>query len=90
MVVEGGLAGMSTASTILVKCGSSVLLDKSFFCGGNSDKATSGSNVASTRTQREKGVKDSADLVTSDTLNGSAKKPALATECLDTWTCNQL
>ena len=53
------------------------MLDKSFFCGGNSTKATSGINGANTRTQREKGIKDSADLFTSDTLKGGAKKPEL-------------
>ena len=39
---------------------------------------TSGINGANTRTQRERGIKDSADLFTSDTLMGRAKKPELA------------
>ena len=55
-----------------------VLLDTSFFRGGKSTKATSGINGANTRTQRERGIKDSADLFTSDTLKGGAKKPELA------------
>jgi len=69
---------MSAANTVLENGGSVVLLDKSSFCGGNSTKATSGINGANTRTQREKGIKDSADLFTSDTLKGGAKKPELA------------
>ena len=54
------------------------LVGQIVFCGGNSTKATSGINGANTRTQREKGIKDSADLFTSDTLKGVAKKPELA------------
>ena len=57
---------------------SSVLLDKSSFCGGNSTKATSGINGVNTRTKRERGIKDSAELFTSDTLKGGAKEPELA------------
>merc|ERR1719235_1063077 len=55
-----------------------VLLDKSAFCGGNSTKATSGINGAATKTQKEKGIEDSIDLFTSDTLKGGAKKPEVA------------
>ena len=39
---------------------------------------TSGINGTNTRTQRERGIKDSGDLFTSDTLKGGAKKPELA------------
>ena len=39
---------------------------------------TSGINGANTRSQRENGIKDSAELCTSDTLKGGAKKPELA------------
>ena len=41
IVVGGGLAGMSAANTVPENGGSVLLLDKSFFCGGNSMKATS-------------------------------------------------
>ena len=75
IVVGGGLAGMSAANTILENGGRVVLLHKSSFCGGNSTKATSGINGANNRTQRDKGIKDSADLFTSDTLKGGVKKP---------------
>merc|ERR1712054_28413 len=50
-------------------------VDKSSFCGGNSTKATSGINGAATRTQKMKGIEDSTELFTSDTLKGGAKKP---------------
>eukprot|EP00413_Alexandrium_margalefii_P020641 CAMPEP_0204534024 /NCGR_PEP_ID=MMETSP0661-20131031/12629_1 /ASSEMBLY_ACC=CAM_ASM_000606 /TAXON_ID=109239 /ORGANISM="Alexandrium margalefi, Strain AMGDE01CS-322" /LENGTH=507 /DNA_ID=CAMNT_0051540451 /DNA_START=68 /DNA_END=1591 /DNA_ORIENTATION=- len=75
IVVGGGLAGMSAANTVLESGGKVVLLDKSSFCGGNSTKATSGINGADTKTQRAKGISDSVDLFTSDTLKGGAKRP---------------
>ena len=78
MVVSGGSAVMSAANTVMENGGSVVLLDKSSFCGGKSTKATSGINGANTRTQRERGIEDPADLFTSDTLKGGAKKPEVA------------
>merc|ERR1719203_2629824 len=78
IVVGGGLAGMSAANTVL-ECGGKVLLvDKSSFCGGNSTKATSGINGAATKAQKAKGVEDSIELFTSDTLKGGAKRPEVA------------
>jgi len=78
IVVGGGLAGMSAANQV-VECGGRViLLDKSSFCGGNSSKATSGINGSETRTQKNKGVKDSNELFLADTLKGGAKKPEIA------------
>mmetsp|Transcript_23358 Transcript_23358/g.64700 ORF Transcript_23358/g.64700 Transcript_23358/m.64700 type:complete len:509 (-) Transcript_23358:100-1626(-) len=75
IVVGGGLAGMSAANTVLENGGKVVLLDKSSFCGGNSTKATSGINGAATKTQKDKGIEDSVELFTNDTLKGGAKKP---------------
>jgi len=75
IVVGGGLAGMSAANTVLENGGRVVLLDKSSFCGGNSTKATSGINGAATKAQKDRGIDDSVDLFTSDTLKGGAKKP---------------
>ena len=69
---------MSAANTIWENCGRVVLFDKPFFCGGNSKKATSGINGAGTRTQREKGIKDLAELFTSGNLKGGGKKLELA------------
>jgi len=77
IVVGGGLAGVSAANTILENGGNVILLDKSSFCGGNSTKATSGINGANTRSQRMKGVFDSNEIFTADTLRGGAKKPDL-------------
>merc|ERR1712151_1105339 len=75
IVIGGGLAGMSAANTVL-ECGGKVLLvDKSSFCGGNSTWATSGINGAATKTQKDKGIDDSVELFTSDTLKGGAKRP---------------
>merc|ERR1712113_261538 len=75
IVVGGGLAGVSAANTVLECGGKVLLLDKSSFCGGNSTKATSGINGAATKTQKTKGIDDSVELFTSDTLKGGAKKP---------------
>merc|ERR1719284_420077 len=75
IVVGGGLAGFSAANTVLENNGTCVLLDKSAFCGGNSTKATSGINGAGTSTQKAKGIPDTADIFTADTLKGGAKKP---------------
>ena len=76
-MLGGGLAGVSAANTVLECGGNVVLLDKSSFCGGNSTKATSGINGANTRSQRMKGVFDSNEIFTADTLRGGAKKPDL-------------
>merc|ERR1712232_839864 len=78
IVIGGGLAGMSAANTVLECGGKVVLLDKSSFCGGNSTKATSGINGAGTKGQAAKGIKDSIELFTSDTLKGGAKRPEVA------------
>merc|ERR1712045_771962 len=75
VVLGGGLAGVSACNTILENGGKVVLLDKSSFCGGNSTKATSGINGSATKTQAAKGINDSVELFTSDTLKGGAKKP---------------
>ena len=61
IVVGGGSAGVSAATTILENGGRVVLLDKSFFSGGNLTKATSGIKGADTGTQRERGIKGAAD-----------------------------
>ena len=58
IVVGGGLAGLSTAHTILEQGGRVIILDKSAYLGGNSTKATSGINGALTQTQVQNGIKD--------------------------------
>jgi len=78
IVVGGGLAGMSAANTF-IECGAKTLLiDKSSFCGGNSTKATSGINGSATKSQKAKGIQDSPELFTADTMKGGAKRPELA------------
>merc|ERR1712038_1271431 len=66
---------MSAANQTVENGGKVVLIDKSSFCGGNSTKATSGINGAETKTQAAKGINDTIELFTSDTLKGGAKKP---------------
>jgi len=78
IVLGGGLAGVSACNTVLENGGKVVLLDKSAFCGGNSTKATSGINGAETKTQKEKGIADTVEIFTNDTLKGGAKKPEVA------------
>merc|ERR1712070_925039 len=78
IVVGGGLAGMSAANQTVECGGRTILLDKSSFCGGNSTKATSGINGAGTKTQKEKGVPDNAEIFVADTLKGGSKSPELA------------
>merc|ERR1719236_267226 len=78
IVVGGGLAGVSACNTVLENGGKVVLLDKSAFCGGKSTKATSGINGAETKTQKEKGIPDTVEIFTNDTLKGGAKRPEVA------------
>jgi len=75
IVIGGGLAGVAACNTVLENGGRVVLLDKSAFCGGNSTKATSGINGAGTVAQKQKGIDDSIELFTADTLKGGAKNP---------------
>ena len=76
IVVGGGLAGMSAASTISANELLAALLcwTSRSVCGGMSTKATSGINGGNTKTQHETGFKDSADLFTCGPLKGGAKK----------------
>jgi len=74
IVVGGGLAGLSAAHTILELGGRVVLLDKNAFLGGNSTKATSGINGAVTKTQIEKGIKDSVESFLQDTIISSKEE----------------
>merc|ERR1712032_845804 len=69
---------MGAAHTILEHGGKALLLDKSPFCGGNSTKATSGINGASTKGQKARGIVDSNEIFLADTLKGGAKKPEVA------------
>ena len=70
-VVGGGLAGLSAGHSV-------VLVDMSFCCGVNSTMASNGINGDNTGIPPEKGIGDSAEMFTSDTRKGGAKKLALA------------
>lgn len=67
IIVGGGLAGLSAAHSVLEKGGRVLVIDKSSFMGGNSTKATSGINGTLTKTQVDKGIKDSPDAFYADT-----------------------
>ena len=70
---------MSAADTVLENGVSVLLLDNSFFSAVIVQRRQLyGINGANTRTQREKGIKDLAELFTSDTLEGGSKKPEFA------------
>jgi flavocytochrome c len=67
IVVGGGLAGLSAAHTVLENGGSTLVLDKMPFFGGNSTKATSGINGAGTATQRSHNIPDTPEIFENDT-----------------------
>jgi flavocytochrome c len=73
IVVGGGLSGLSAAHTCIERGCRVVLLDKNPFMGGNSTKATSGINGATTRTQVNEGVGDSIDAFMKDTALSASK-----------------
>jgi len=73
IVVGGGLAGLSTAHTVLEQGGNVIVIDKSSFLGGNSTKATSGINGALTKTQISKGIQDSPEAFLKDTVLSAHK-----------------
>merc|ERR1712136_677436 len=87
-VVFGRVAGVACARYVLgdrMKATSlAALAGGGKVEGSKSDQAIvvggglAGMSGANTRTQRERGIKDSAELFTSDTLKGGAKKPELA------------
>eukprot|EP00008_Paramoeba_atlantica_P005363 CAMPEP_0201488932 /NCGR_PEP_ID=MMETSP0151_2-20130828/20468_1 /ASSEMBLY_ACC=CAM_ASM_000257 /TAXON_ID=200890 /ORGANISM="Paramoeba atlantica, Strain 621/1 / CCAP 1560/9" /LENGTH=608 /DNA_ID=CAMNT_0047874365 /DNA_START=17 /DNA_END=1843 /DNA_ORIENTATION=- len=66
IVIGGGLAGLSAAHTAFERGAKVLVIDKNPFCGGNSTKATSGINAAGTRTQREKGIRDTPEIFYDD------------------------
>lgn len=71
IVVGGGLAGLSSAHTVLERGGRVLVVDKNAFLGGNSTKATSGINGALTNTQIKLGIKDSVEAFYEDTAKSA-------------------
>ena len=57
-MIGSGLAGLSTAITILENGGNVVLVEKQSSLGGNSSKASSGINAAYSENQKSNNIKD--------------------------------
>jgi len=70
-VIGSGLAGLSTAITILENGGNVVLVEKQSSLGGNSSKASSGINAAYSENQKSNNIKDSLEEFTKDTLKST-------------------
>ena len=71
VVVGSGLAGLSSAYTLLLRNVPVVLLEKGEKFGGNSMKASSGINGMRTETQKLKGIEDSFEVFYNDTINSA-------------------
>lgn len=78
IVIGSGLAGLTTALTVVNRGGRVVLIEKEHTLGGNSKKASSGIN-ACCGIHSSDSAEDSLDLFTKDTAvsAGSAAQPAL-------------
>jgi fumarate reductase flavoprotein subunit len=70
VVVGAGAAGMTAAITAHDAGAKVIVLEKQPITGGNSMLAAGGMNAAETRFQKEKGIKDSVDLMYDDTMKG--------------------
>lgn len=79
VVVGAGATGMSAAITAHDLGAKVILLEKMPILGGNSQLAAGGMNAANTRYQAEKGIKDSPELMFTDTMKGGKEEndPAL-------------
>lgn len=71
IVIGSGLAGLSTAITILENGGNVVLVEKQSSLGGNSSKASSGINAAHSENQKSNNIQDSLEEFTQDTLKST-------------------
>ncbi|EPY52768.1 fumerate reductase [Schizosaccharomyces cryophilus OY26] len=74
IVIGGGLAGLSATNTILELGGNVLLLDKNSAFGGNSIKAASGINAASTQLQFDQNVSDSVKTFYHDSILSAKSK----------------
>jgi fumarate reductase flavoprotein subunit len=70
VIIGSGATGLSAAITAHDKGAKVILLEKMPISGGNSQLAAGGMNAAETRFQKEKGIKDSVDLMYEDTMKG--------------------
>jgi fumarate reductase flavoprotein subunit len=70
VVIGAGAAGFTAAITAHDAGVKVILLEKQPITGGNSMLAAGGMNAAETKFQKEKGIKDSVDLMIKDTMTG--------------------
>jgi len=79
VVIGAGGAGYTAAITAHDSGAKVILLEKQPIPGGNTMLAAGGMNAAETRFQKEKGIKDSVDLMFEDTMKGgqNLNDPAL-------------
>ena len=79
VVIGAGAAGMVAAITAHDAGAKVIVLEKQPITGGNSMLAAGGMNAAETKYQKEKGVKDSVELMIEDTMKGgnNVNDPAL-------------
>lgn len=71
IVVGGGLSGLSAAHSAIEYGAEVLLIEKNPFLGGNSTKATSGINGATTKTQILKGVPDTPEKFEEDIIKSA-------------------
>ncbi|HTG01368.1 MAG TPA: flavocytochrome c [Nitrospirota bacterium] len=70
VVIGAGATGLTAAITAHDKGAKVIVLEKMPITGGNSQLAAGGMNAAETRFQKEKGIKDTVDLMYDDTMKG--------------------
>lgn len=70
VIIGAGATGFTAAITAHDRGAKVILLEKMPITGGNSQLAAGGMNAAETRIQKEKGIKDSVDLMYEDTMKG--------------------
>jgi len=70
LVIGAGAAGLSAAITAHDKGAKVILLEKMPITGGNSQLAAGGMNACETKFQKEKGIKDTCQIMFDDTMKG--------------------
>jgi len=70
VIIGAGATGLTAAISAHDKGARVIVLEKMPFTGGNSQLAEGGMNAAETRFQKEKGIKDSVELMFEDTMKG--------------------
>ena len=70
MRIGSGATGLTAAITAHDKGAKVIVLEKMPITGGNSQLAAGGMNACETKFQKEKGIKDTCDLMYEDTMKG--------------------